>query len=282
MTYELPQIPNDTGPFRSERIVVATSGPQPRKLFQILFGKKDGSIFVDFPFYLNTEGIASQLAFGAGAGQRELSLVDQGKVTSHLVKYSHHPDGRAHFSQDGKVFTMVKRQSVRLEDASGHLFTVLCIGLGNFAAAAPDDLTTATRKKNCVRFSVSSNARAVRFIGMVYSLTELRARSNGNPLTRWTTTVDSDGTRREAAICAPPLGRPGQFKPLVLSMQEMPEFVVAKLSTLIFLGGFDSKSVAYDHAQDTSFLALMYPADNIEQLKTQIGSMDFMPAKTTL
>jgi hypothetical protein len=52
-----------------------------------------------------------------------------GKVTSHLVKYSHHPDGRAHFSQDGKILTAIKRQSIALDRQNGHMFTLYIQGL---------------------------------------------------------------------------------------------------------------------------------------------------------
>jgi hypothetical protein len=31
-----------------------------------------------------------------------MDLADKGKVASHLVKYSHHTDGEAHFSQDAR------------------------------------------------------------------------------------------------------------------------------------------------------------------------------------
>lgn len=53
-----------------------------------------------------------------------LSLIDGGKVTSHKVKYSHHPDGRTHFSQDGKIFTKVIKSSASFDEVDGHLFTV--------------------------------------------------------------------------------------------------------------------------------------------------------------
>lgn len=113
-------------PFRSEKYVVAVEIGQHRyKILQIIFGEKDGSLFVNFPYFKYARGIVSVVTFPRGSSHiAQLSLELGGKVTSHRVKYSHHPDGVAHFSQDGHVFSVVRKQSIPLAKAEGHVFTV--------------------------------------------------------------------------------------------------------------------------------------------------------------
>jgi hypothetical protein len=95
---------------RAERVVCAVRAGQLRvKAFQVVF-HKDGSFFISFPYFRHRTGILSISSIPAnGLRESQVNLEHGGKVTSHLVKYSHHVDGRAHFSQDGKVFTAIKR-----------------------------------------------------------------------------------------------------------------------------------------------------------------------------
>ena len=85
---------------RSGRVVcVVTAGDLRVKAFQIVFGG-DGSLFITFPYFRHRTGILSVSTTLPRAQRRsQVNLEQGGKVTSHLVKYSHHPDGRAHFSQ---------------------------------------------------------------------------------------------------------------------------------------------------------------------------------------
>jgi hypothetical protein len=50
-----------------------------------------------------------------------------------------------------------------------------------------------------------------------------------------------------------------------------------KKSFLTFVGGFDSKEIINNYQVDTSFLIMTCPADNYEELKDTIGSLD-LPA----
>jgi len=96
---------------RSQRVVCVVKVSELRaKAFQIGFDK-DGSVFIRFPYFQHRTGILSSSEIPAtGERKADVNIDFGGKVTSHRVKYSHHPDGRAHFSQDGKIFTAIKRQ----------------------------------------------------------------------------------------------------------------------------------------------------------------------------
>src|ERR1700676_4393613 len=123
---------------RSERIVcVAKTDKVRMKVFQVFFGA-DGSLFVSFPYFHHRIGLLSSCFIPAtGTRQAQVNLEQGGKVTSHLVKYSHHADGRAHFSQTGKIVTAIKRQSIALEKQHGHMFSLLIQGLHALEVADP-------------------------------------------------------------------------------------------------------------------------------------------------
>ena len=79
--------------------IVANTYNSLRRIAKIKFDI-DGSIYVFFPGFIHTEGIVCRAVLRGGTvAQTSLDLKDGGKVTSHLVKYAHHSDGEAHFSQ---------------------------------------------------------------------------------------------------------------------------------------------------------------------------------------
>lgn len=121
--------------FISERFVITVeTGDDRRKVFQVLFQKSDGSLFVSFRYFKDVAGLLTLVTLNARTKYpTSVSLLDGGKVTGHKVKYSHHPDGRVHFSQDGKVRTVIQKKSIPLSEAEGHLFTVQLQGLKDFS-----------------------------------------------------------------------------------------------------------------------------------------------------
>jgi hypothetical protein len=105
--------PANVTAFRSERVIFCVRvGVRCHKVLQIIFAK-DGSLFVSCPYFRERTGILAAATIpGNGQTTSQIDLRLGGKVASHLVKYSHHPDGRAHFSQDHKVRTEIRRQSI--------------------------------------------------------------------------------------------------------------------------------------------------------------------------
>lgn len=104
--------------FKSFDIVVKNFNSL-RRVAKVMFNH-DGSLYVFFPGFVSTEGIVCRaLLRGNQAAQTKFDLTENGHVTSHLVKYSHHPDGEVHFSQDGKVKTVIRRKSVPLSEQRG-------------------------------------------------------------------------------------------------------------------------------------------------------------------
>lgn len=116
--------------FRSSTVVLTIQ--RGRDVLQLVFGR-DGSVFVTFPYFKHRTGILSATTTAAtGRSESVVNLEQGGRVTSHLVKYSHDPSGWAHFSQTGKIRKEVRRRSVPLATHEGHLFTVLINDLQSF------------------------------------------------------------------------------------------------------------------------------------------------------
>lgn len=120
------------------------------KVLQIMFGK-DGSLYVNFPYFKHKEGLTSLVTVPANITYpTDVELNPGGKATTHLVKYSHHPDGRAHFSQDGRVRSTVRMQSVPLTQAVEHLFTIKLQGLHEFEIGKPNGSKNRSTKRKTV------------------------------------------------------------------------------------------------------------------------------------
>lgn len=90
--------------------------------------------FVHFPYHPDMPGLLSKGKLLPGGGSQQVDLRREGAVTSHKVKYTHHLDGRCHFSQDGKIRTTARGQTAPLSGDAGHMFTLDVRGAERFAS----------------------------------------------------------------------------------------------------------------------------------------------------
>jgi hypothetical protein len=103
------------------------------QLCQVIFDKRLASIFVQFPYFPDTPGIVSRAQVRVGPeGSSVVDLKEGGAVSSHRVKYSHPPDGNAHFSQDGKILSTVRKPSLPLAGSGGHIFELHAYDISQF------------------------------------------------------------------------------------------------------------------------------------------------------
>jgi hypothetical protein len=259
---------------RCERIVcVIRAGHLHVKAFQVLFGN-DGSLFITFPYFRHRTGLLSASTIPVtGVRQSDVNLEHGGKVTSHLVKYSHHPDGCAHFSQTGKIVTAVKRQSIPLDKQDGHIFSLLIQGLNALEIVDPVRDTRFSPKRTSIEFAMEL-PEAVKFVGRWLDVNSMRF-SNPAPTIGPTVTMhDPDGVRTESIFVASPHAGARH----VLAISCVP---IAKLSAepemFVFYGGFDAREVMTDPLKEAGFLAFLYPVSEAEKLKGRIGSVDYIP-----
>ena len=252
-----------------------------RKLFQLQFAKNDGSVFVNFPYYKPASGLVSLVDWPASrSSSTGLSLETGGKVSSHPVKYSHHPNGRAHFSQDGRVRTEIRKQSVPLADIEGHFFTVHLQGLHDFEAltAAEVDLPPSS-KRTLFRFVFPDPvSHSLKFVGRLHSATWLQAKAVKGAVSPTMQLMQPDSSVRPAFVWSCPVGWPAQNLSAVVSVEECALRDDTRDSFLLFVGGFDERSAMVDLTRPVSFLALSFPADNLDELRARLGSIDFREA----
>ena len=258
---------------RCERtICVVKAGDLRAKAFQIVFHR--GSLLITFPYFAHRVGILSSSSIPAtGTRQSQVNLEQGGKVTSHLVKYSHHPDGRAHFSQDGKTLTTVKRKSIALDKQHGHLFSLLIQGLHALDIADPVKDAGIFAKRTVVDFQVEP-AETVKFDGRWLDINKLRF-SNPTPTIGPTiVTTGPDSVQRAACLFADP--SPTARHVLAITCEKIPK-LGPEPEMFMFYGGFDPEEIMTDPKKEAGFLAFLYPLSEADKMRERLGSVDFVP-----
>jgi hypothetical protein len=266
----------------SERIIVTVeTSDERRKIFQVLFAKGDGSMFVNFPYYNDCCGLLTLVTLRAkNRTPAFISLLDHGKVTGHRVKYSHHPDGAVHFSQAGKIVTSVRKSSVPLERSDGHIFTVQFQGIRDFSPLSESEKAPLlSTKKSILNFRFEGQSPgAIKFVGHWYTESSLSQRITRTGTRLWFTCERQNGTRVLGMLVANPFLASHETQYLLLTCEAIPLLDRDRYSTLLFIGGFDEKETAMNPDTDTQFLALSYPASQTyDELVRQIGTVDFVP-----
>jgi len=198
------------------------------------------------------------------------NLEHGGKVTSHLVKYSHHVDGRAHFSQDGKIFTAIKRQSLALDKRQGHLFSLLIQGL-NALDPAKDELQST--KRAAIEFAMEPPA-AIKFVGRWFDVNAMRFSNPMPTIGPVVPGLDPDGNPTDQIFTASPYANARHV--LAISCVPIPA-LGPEAEIFLFYGGFSSPDIMTDPTREAGFLAFLYPIVDSEKLRARLGSVDFVP-----
>ncbi len=258
---------------RSERIIVTIQvGAERHKAFQLFFGR-DRSLYVDFPYFRHREGILSVAKVLAGQTMSQVSLAEGGKVASHRVKYSHHPDGRAHFSQDGKVLTEIRRQAVALDRQCGHIFSVLIQGLKGFDKADDKKDFGSSTRRTAITFQVPCPLEpgAIKLVGYWYNVSSLPLGIKLLPSIGPKFPAE-DSRQQNGFLVASPYNNPEHV--LLIKSYPIPRLGEQR-ELLCFYGGFDPRELFDDLTKEAGFLAFSYPASDVENLKKRIGTIDF-------
>src|SRR6266480_784022 len=240
---------------RSRRLSVRTnrrddSGGATRfKLFQVFFGR-DGSLFVTFSYFGHRTGILAAVTIpGNGQNTSQVNLQVGGKIASHLVKYSHHPDGRAHFSQTGKVRTEIKRQSVALNVQHGHIFSLLVQGLNAFDKADDTKDVGSSPKRTALTFQVAGSAEigAIKFVGRWLDVSKIVAAGSSAIVGPTLLTQDSAGNQRNGVLVASRYDHEPRHV-LCITSEPVPR-LGPDPEMMCFYGGFAPREVMDDTAQ---------------------------------
>lgn len=252
-------------------VCVIKAGELRVKAFQVMF-REDGSLFINFPYFRHRIGLLCASHIPAdGQRQTQVNLEHGGKVTSNLVKYSHHPDGRAHFSQDGKIYTAVKRQSVPLDWHDGHIFSLMIQGLSALKAADPIKDTVNSAKRAIIEFK-GDFLGAVKFVGRWYDVNRLHCSTPDATIGPVVPTQDPDGTTGEAIMVASPAANARHV--LAISCVPIPK-LGPDPEMFVFCGGFDPPEMMTDPMRKGGFLAFLYPVPGADEIRERIGSVDY-------
>ena len=254
---------------RAERIVCTLRAGNLRvKAFQVVF-HKDGGLFISFPYFRHRTGLLSISSIPAnGSRQAEVSPEEGGKVTSHLVKYAHHVDGRAHFSQDGKIFTAIRRQSIALDKQHGHIFSLLIQGL-TALDPAKDELQST--KRAAIEFAMEP-PEAIKFVGRWFDVNVMRFSKPTPTIGPVVPGLDPDGNRTDQIFTASPYANAHHV--LAISCVPIPA-LGPEPEIFQFCGGFSSREIMTDPTKEAGFLAFLYPVADSEKLRERLGSVDF-------
>lgn len=245
-----------------------------KKIFQINFKSKDGSLFVSVP-YANL-GVGRLGLVNCPPGNPDsITFGESAPATTHSVKYSHHPDGEAHFSLDGKIFTRVRKKAVPLTHAEGHLFTVMVQGLHRFEDFAEKDIGTA--KRGIVPMPLlDGHVNALKFVCHLYSSLQFAKMLKAPKMnSAWIPLLLPDGRKLVGIVLATRLKKNDAQYLLIVSVEEIGTIATHTDLFVSLMGGFDPPDIVFDHSEPMSFLMMMYPEkSDIADLVKSVGSID--------
>lgn len=263
---------------RATVTVLDGSGPH-YQVCQIAFQKSDGSILVQCPYFPGRNGILSSPPHDAAKGPPySYTLSDHGKLTSHLVKLSHHPDGKVHFSQDGRIVTTIGRNSVNLRTSIGNIFQLSIYHPHGFQS-----LKKPKAGRAYLPFPYTD-----RLPEAITVWAEWRRRSdleaNTDPpgsVTGPNPKIKNRVTGYEGTVffLGQPFGHPIRSHVLVVGVDPtlLPEGVNEPM--MVLLAGFDPHEMKTGDPQpkQTGLLMWWYPFMSSEEGRKRIGSVDFNP-----
>ena len=259
-------------------VLIAQFNDMRYKLLQVIF-HKDGSIFVAFPYFDQTEGVLSIGTLSEISPKTTFSLETAGKVTTNRVKFSHHTDGNVHFSQTGKIRTAIKKRSLPLSEFEGHLFTFHAQGLGHFETDNKAANITPSIKRTELAFKFdASPPRAIKIVGRWSEMKAFLHRSKGSSFGPIVATELPDGKRQPMFLIGPPDSSPLHGFVLGLTCEEIPTMDEQRDAFMLFIGGFGKPKNLPLYQRDT-FLCAMYPILDYADMAKRIESVDLSETK---
>jgi hypothetical protein len=263
---------------RREKVTVSVRTSREHcKVLKIGWSKRDGSLFVHLPYFKHHYGLLARPVLRAGVDTQQVGLEATGKTVSHRVKFTYHPDGEVHFSQDRKILTVIRKRSTPIVEACGHVFTLICQGPSDF-----EPVSSKGKRASDLLLTFGlpgSIPEAVMIVGHFFVRAQLKQAvphltpSSRGPVVplQW-----PNGAIHQAFL----LENPHVVSPesiLALYCEPLAAFSSDTESTMVFYGGFDPANVALDPQQETAMLALIYAAAGFESLRARVGSIDYSP-----
>jgi hypothetical protein len=261
---------------RAERVTICIKSRDVlHKIFKISFMKKpDGALglVVHMPYFQETKAIIAKTCMPANVVYAtERSLIPEGKLVSHHIKYTHWSDGNAHFSQKDKIYTKVKNGSSPLSDSVGHIFTLQIQGIEGFTSAVSKRFKSTDTD---VDFTVPDEYAhdAFKFVGYWYKAAHLKGNADAGPLVSF---QNKDGSYDTGYLLSPPVSFPLDDFVLYLTCTNVEVVDRAAASSISFIGGFDPHSIVLNLEKDYHFLAYGSPIDGFDDLTDILECIDY-------
>jgi hypothetical protein len=263
--------------FAAERTTIllgSDSDEQFRQLCQLTF-TRDGGLLAQFTYYRKDRGVVGLVTTTLGSsGESRIDFSEQGKTSTHIVKYNHPPDGRAHFSQDGRHVTQFWSDAIDLRTDQGHLFELHAFDLTHFSIlerlrsrrlylpfytrALPDAVTVAVEWRTKGSLSALARERGT----IIGPIAEIPRRH--------------DGRLFRAALVGQPQGFPLQDHVLTINVGPREGIPSTSDPALIVFGGWQRSTGTIQGGDTVTLLAFHYPVGDFDQSSKRIGSSDYV------
>jgi hypothetical protein len=264
--------------YRAPRAVIVVGSLAARfQILDVIFSK-DGSLMVLFPHLDLAPGIVSRATIPA-APPFTVHLEPQGRVTGHVVKYSHHQSGKAHFSLTAKTTSEVGRMSIPLSAENVLIFRAHVYFPNGFAEWKPDKqatdrvyLPTIFNPNLPTAITIQASWRRKQF------LVDRLDRKDGElgPIAR---VFDKAENRlSQLFLLGQPAGSPYPDHILAIEVVETMPLAEVGSSSLIFIGGLDAPAAGAKPGDPSKEgLIAWYPLNNAVEKAARIGTIDTQP-----
>jgi len=263
----------------AKKALVTVETPLARhKVCHITFGAT--GIFVQCPYFSHQDGIVSRVELANQDGPPyRFRLDEHGRITSHLVKLSHHSNGFAHFSQHGRVTGAIRRQSFPLTSIGlmFQLFAYFPRALDLFDQHERDDNRAILQFRSLNRhmFGIKIEGEWRRKNDMASGIRPIGATvgPTARLLHRRT------GARLQAMFLAPPTDSKLSSHVLVVSCAHAEVPAGVRNPLIIVIGGWDPHEIQWggQEVRQTGCLACLYPVGSPEALRAKLSSIDLEP-----
>ncbi len=254
-------------------VIGIDDGGVERKLFQIIAGN-DGSLYASFPYSPFDRGRVGIITLPSNHDESKGVIIgDEFPFTAHHVKYSHHPDGAVHFSQTGRVRSVIRKAGVPFGTVSGHIFSVSFQGIGRFRRL--DRAKKTTNRHTFVFSPPDSYGGVYKFVAHVHSERELARRLVGVKGGPFIKSINPRGRLAWALVLATKFVTEEGRRFILLRLEGEETMRTDQDEFLMFIGGFDPPQTALDPSKETRALMFFYPDNDCSpDLLRKLGTID--------
>lgn len=236
-----------------------------RKIFTLFFGK-DNSLYIDFPYYKHKRGLIKVATLPKfKMKQFKIPLSNDAFLIDHPPKFTYHPDGRAHFSKDSKLLTIVKKNTIPMRTVNGHLGTIISNDIDGFEI---DKKSIGTIKRSILNFRLNSKPKSFRIILSKFQkdcVGRIGNIDHAKPFGKLT-----NNTNAVYFVITNNKYKDSSNTYCVILVCEIDSYN-SQEKDFMFYGGFDHQTVVNDPSKETTMLFYLAPFEDKEKILKEIN-----------